>query len=120
VRRLCERPGCGDQATVAYGFDPARRVAWLQPAEPDAAGGVLCRRHADAMVVPRGWTLDDRRIGDPRIEPVEVAGADPTGDWSPVGVARTELADVLDASTPLLARAFGQARPLTPPSAATG
>ena len=23
--------------------------------------GSLCKRHADAMVVPRGWTLDDRR-----------------------------------------------------------
>jgi hypothetical protein len=34
-------------------------------------------------------------------------------------VARTELADVFDASTPLLARAFGQARRL-PPSTATG
>lgn len=29
--------------------------------------GVLCRRHADAMVVPRGWTLDDRREAKPRL-----------------------------------------------------
>lgn len=29
--------------------------------------GVLCRRHADAMVVPRGWTLDDRRESRPRL-----------------------------------------------------
>lgn len=29
--------------------------------------GVLCRRHADAMVVPRGWTLDDRRDPQPRL-----------------------------------------------------
>ena len=29
--------------------------------------GVLCRRHADAMVVPRGWTLDDRRESTPRL-----------------------------------------------------
>jgi hypothetical protein len=27
----------------------------------DADVNVLCARHADAMVVPRGWTLDDRR-----------------------------------------------------------
>lgn len=41
---------------------------WLAPidATPDRAG-VLCRRHADAMVVPRGWTLDDRRNGGPRL-----------------------------------------------------
>jgi hypothetical protein len=112
---LCERPGCADQATVAYAFDPARRVAWLQPVAPDVGGGGLCRRHADAMVVPRGWALDDRRI-----DPAAGTIADPTGDWSPVGVARTELADVFDASTPLLARAFGQARRLPPPSTATG
>ncbi len=29
--------------------------------------GLLCRRHADAMVVPRGWTLDDRREAQPRL-----------------------------------------------------
>jgi len=41
---------------------------WLAPfdATVDRAG-VLCRRHADAMVVPRGWTLDDRRNGGPRL-----------------------------------------------------
>ena len=26
--------------------------------------GVLCQRHADSMVVPRGWTLDDIRDPD--------------------------------------------------------
>jgi hypothetical protein len=26
--------------------------------------GVLCQRHADSMVVPRGWTLDDLRDPD--------------------------------------------------------
>jgi len=29
--------------------------------------GVLCRRHADAMVVPLGWMLDDRREPTPRL-----------------------------------------------------
>ncbi len=28
---------------------------------------LLCRRHADAMVVPRGWTLDDRRQPTPSL-----------------------------------------------------
>jgi hypothetical protein len=38
---------------------------WIEPLDARHAGGsnVLCRRHADAMVVPRGWTLDDRRLG---------------------------------------------------------
>jgi hypothetical protein len=39
--------------------------------------GVLCRRHADAMVVPRGWTLDDRRESQPRLfrSTVDASGA---------------------------------------------
>jgi len=37
-------------------------MVWLEvlgPAGP--AAGALCRRHADAMVLPRGWWLQDRR-----------------------------------------------------------
>ena len=68
--RLCERPGCSDAATMSYGFDADRLLVWLAPRDPDAdplrAGG-LCRRHADAMVVPQGWTLDDRREEPPRL-----------------------------------------------------
>ena len=39
--------------------------------------GVLCRRHADAMVVPRGWTLDDRREPQPRLfrSPADATGS---------------------------------------------
>lgn len=41
-------------------------VFWLDvlPEGPDGGPGVLCRRHADSMVVPRGWTLDDLRDPD--------------------------------------------------------
>jgi hypothetical protein len=41
-------------------------VFWLDVLPDDDAGdgGVLCRRHADSMVVPRGWTLDDLRDPD--------------------------------------------------------
>lgn len=40
---------------------------WIDvlPDHDDGIGGVLCRRHADTMVVPRGWTLDDLR--DPEL-----------------------------------------------------
>jgi hypothetical protein len=45
---------------------PEDLVFWIDalpdPVDDDAA--VLCRRHADAMVVPRGWTLDDLRDPD--------------------------------------------------------
>ena len=63
MERLCGRPGCSDPASVAYGMQAEDLVFWLDhlPDVPDTIGGVLCRRHADSMVVPRGWTLDDRR-----------------------------------------------------------
>jgi hypothetical protein len=41
-------------------------VFWLDvlPDNDPGTSGVLCRRHADSMVVPRGWTLDDLRDPD--------------------------------------------------------
>ena len=66
MERLCERPGCSDRASVAYGMRPEDLVFWLDVLREhsDQAGGVLCRRHADSMVMPRGWTLDDLRDPD--------------------------------------------------------
>lgn len=49
---------------------PEDLLFWLAPllgTESEGLGNVLCRRHADAMVVPRGWTLDDRREPVPRL-----------------------------------------------------
>jgi hypothetical protein len=67
--RLCERPGCSSPADVAYGFDADLLSVWLDgfDAASDVRGGVLCRRHADAMVVPLGWRLDDRREPVPQL-----------------------------------------------------
>ena len=70
--RLCERPGCSAAATVTYGFDTVDLMVWLSPFEPDDkarpyGSGILCRRHADALVVPRGWHVDDRREAVPRL-----------------------------------------------------
>ena len=70
MARLCERPGCSERGAIAYGFDPDRLLVWLSPLDPDAdrmRAGVLCVRHADAMVVPRGWSLDDARDPNPRM-----------------------------------------------------
>jgi hypothetical protein len=66
MERLCERPGCSDPASVAYGMRPEDLVFWLDWYPENVVGdvGVLCRRHADTMVVPRGWTLDDLRDPD--------------------------------------------------------
>lgn len=72
MQRLCERPGCSEVASVAYGMRAEDLVFWLDTLSPseavDAAGpssrGALCRRHADSMVVPRNWVLDDLRDPD--------------------------------------------------------
>lgn len=69
MARLCERPGCSAPAACVYGIDSRRLTVWIDGTVPADAGsstlgkraGVLCRRHADSMVVPIGWTLDDRR-----------------------------------------------------------
>ncbi len=65
--RLCERPGCSEDASVAYGMRAEDLVFWLDVIRPseEITGGVLCQRHADSMVVPRNWTLDDLR--DPEL-----------------------------------------------------
>ena len=43
-------------------------LARLDPdAERSFGSGVLCLRHADAMAVPRGWSMDDRREPTPRL-----------------------------------------------------
>jgi hypothetical protein len=44
-------------------------VVWLDAydAGQGTRSGGLCRRHADAMVVPLGWMLDDRREPVPRL-----------------------------------------------------
>ena len=65
--RLCERPGCSENAAVAYGMRTEDLVFWLDVLREStpSAGGVLCQRHGDSMVVPRGWTLDDLR--DPEL-----------------------------------------------------
>ena len=84
VPRLCERPGCSAVATVTYGFDTSDLNVWLSPFEPgDQArpygSGILCRRHADALVVPRGWRVDDRREAVPRLFLAPAVPPEPSG-----------------------------------------
>ena len=69
MARLCERPGCSQPAEVMYGIDAEHLVVWIEPLDGAQSyrAGVLCRRHADAMVVPLGWMLDDRREPVPRL-----------------------------------------------------
>ncbi|HTK15781.1 MAG TPA: DUF3499 family protein [Acidimicrobiia bacterium] len=79
-RRLCARAGCGATATATLRFQPTLRQAWLVDLDESAARtqGDLCRRHAAALVLPRGWELHDQRASGPRL--VEDAS---TGNGSP-------------------------------------
>lgn len=91
MRRLCARPGCNAPATAVFTFDPDELIVWLD--HPDdgrgARAGELCERHALTLTPPQGWQLDDRRRSRES--------------------AAHELANVLDARSPLLARAFRNA-----------
>jgi hypothetical protein len=140
---------------MTYGFDAEVLTVWIDAYERVSTdrAGVLCRRHADAMVVPLGWMLDDRRDAIPRLfkapaqptvttprhrrspshryndtEQLEL-GADIVGDdladdedvnadgdppndgevlpWKPAFDQTDDLDGLLEASSPLLARAFG-------------
>lgn len=148
MARLCERPGCSLAAEMTYGFDAEHLMVWIDAFDGVVSdrSGVLCRRHADAMVVPLGWMLDDRRDPVPRLfksaastaTPVprarraqsahhndaeqlefgaEVAGVDipeevspPTAPevlpWKPSFDQTDDLDGLLEARSPLLARAF--------------
>src|SRR5262245_50177025 len=79
VSKLCERPGCSEPGAAAYGMVPEDLLFWIAPLAdaPTPDPSVLCRRHADAMVVPRGWTLDDRREEQPRLFKPRPAPAEP-------------------------------------------
>jgi hypothetical protein len=117
---------------------PEDLVFWIDalPDPVDDAAAVLCRRHADAMVVPRGWTLDDLRDPDlhlfrpPLLAPTarqrvtrqrrEPAGGgeqlrlgvqpgpltDGAAPWAPSFDEADDLDGLLAARGPLLSRAF--------------
>ena len=82
-RRLCARPGCGSAATATLRFQPTLRQAWLVDLDENAARtqGDLCRRHAEALVLPRGWELHDERTGRPRL--VDEPAPEPVGEAPP-------------------------------------
>lgn len=69
MARVCERPTCSQPADVTYGIDPYELVVTLEAFDDERSrrAGALCRDHADSMVVPNGWTLDDRREIAPRL-----------------------------------------------------
>ncbi len=77
VRRLCEKPGCGQPVAVIYGLAPSgtEPMMWIDSWSPErirdvtppGARGVLCLRHGEMVSAPRGWVLEDRRETIPRL-----------------------------------------------------
>ncbi len=118
MARLCGRPGCSEIGAAAYGMVPEDLLFWISPINeaPTADPSVLCRRHADAMVVPRGWTLDDRREPTPRLFSTRsLASASP-----PVRGPRRQRAHVADGPLPVQMQIDGTgeiARPELPDTA---
>jgi len=71
-------------------------VFWLDSLTDggDQRHGVLCRRHADSMVVPRNWTLDD--IRDPDLHLFRPPPPAPTDTPARRKSSRRSAADQLD------------------------
>ncbi len=59
----CARMNCSSLAVALLTFSPPEAKAWLYDLEaPDPTGGImLCRKHANATVVPMSWQLTDAR-----------------------------------------------------------
>jgi hypothetical protein len=79
VAKQCERPGCKEPAIAAYFLDSAELLMTLEnyvPVDGMQVNG-LCRRHADALVVPRGWRIEDKRENVPRLFPVTAPSEKP-------------------------------------------
>ena len=97
AKRQCARFGCSAPAVATFTFDSGARTVWLDvPAVGAARAGELCDRHARVLTPPRGWQLEDRRDApDPAATPVRKRAA-----------LDEELHELLDARSPLLARAF--------------
>ncbi|MGH9186045.1 MAG: DUF3499 family protein [Acidimicrobiales bacterium] len=75
MTRHCARPGCGRTAVATLSYDYTNGTAWLDAliSQPHPMVHDLCGAHADRLSVPRGWRLDDRRVGAPLPLPDAIA-----------------------------------------------
>ena len=62
---MCARSGCSSPAAAILTYDREALIAYLHDVDDPStrAPGDLCERHAARLVVPRDWTLDNRRAG---------------------------------------------------------
>ena len=69
MSRHCERPGCSKVGEVIYEVDLRRLVVTIDFPDLNDASPVnlLCRRHADSLTVPKGWTIINNREEEQRL-----------------------------------------------------
>jgi len=73
--RTCARPGCRRSASSTLSYAYRDGVVWVDVLAIEAHPMThdMCEMHADALVVPRGWTCVDRRHGE--ASPFELASS---------------------------------------------
>ena len=69
MSRHCERPSCREKGEVAYVIDTANLLVSVDAPIPRDSSrvNILCRRHADSLVVPRDWQIIDNRAKKQRL-----------------------------------------------------
>ena len=69
MSRKCERPSCREPGEVAYVIDTANLLVNIDAPIPRDSSrvNILCRRHADSLVVPRDWQIIDNRTKKQRL-----------------------------------------------------
>jgi hypothetical protein len=82
-RRLitCARPECSRVAAVRLVIDVGRRVVTMDLLVDEVGGAAsLCSLHADKVIPPREWTLEDHREMVPRLFKVGQVDGASTGE----------------------------------------
>jgi hypothetical protein len=110
---VCAVAACGAPATATLRSDPSQPRAWLVDRAP-GAGEHLCTRHADALEATGDWVLhDERRRHRGRNVTADELHLDDHDDDDRLDLRRPDprpVADLLDARSPLLSRAFAKSR----------
>ena len=115
--KFCARVSCGERASAILLIGARDLSAQLVDiGEEYGIGGVpLCRAHADAVVVPLGWTLADSRspAPEPELVLIDDGTSDSSGSSGALRLPTVEEADQEDMEAaavgeipPLLSRAF--------------
>lgn len=90
MTRQCARPGCSQPAVATLTYDYGGQAAWLErlSSEPHPMTHDLCEVHAERLLVPQGWVLEDRRM----IAPITSTSSQPAAASAPAGLFHSQLA----------------------------